>query len=48
MPKMKPHRGTKKRRHNFESKPSTRTRRLEGTTEVAKSDTSKVKKLLGL
>jgi large subunit ribosomal protein L35 len=64
MPKMKPHRGTKKRvkitgtgklrrekanrRHNFESKPSTRTRRLEGTTEVAKADTSKVKKLLGL
>jgi large subunit ribosomal protein L35 len=64
MPKMKPHRGTKKRvkitgtgklrrekanrRHKFESKPSTRTRRLEGTTEVAKSDTSKVKKLLGL
>jgi large subunit ribosomal protein L35 len=64
MPKMKPHRGTKKRvkitgtgklrrekanrRHNFESKPSTRTRRLEGTTEVAKADTSTVKKLLGL
>ena len=64
MPKMKPHRGTKKRvkitgtgklrrqkanrRHNFEHKPSTRTRRLEGTTEVAKSDAGKVRKLLGL
>jgi large subunit ribosomal protein L35 len=36
------------RRHNFEHKPSTRTRRLEGTTEVAKSDTSRVKKMLGL
>jgi large subunit ribosomal protein L35 len=64
MPKMKPHRGTKKRvkitgtgklrrqkanrRHNFEHKPSTRTRRLEGTTEVAKADVSKVRKLLGI
>ena len=36
------------RRHNFESKPSTRTRRLEGTTEVAKADAGKVRKLLGL
>ena len=36
------------RRHNFEHKPSTRTRRLEGTTEVAKSDVSKVRKLLGI
>ena len=36
------------RRHNFEYKASTRTRRLEGTTEVAKADTSRVKKMLGL
>jgi len=64
MPKMKPHRGTKKRvkitgtgklrrqkanrRHYLEHKSSALTRRLEGTTEVAKADTSKVKKLLGL
>ncbi|HLK94807.1 MAG TPA: 50S ribosomal protein L35 [Nocardioidaceae bacterium] len=64
MPKMKPHRGTKKRvkitgtgklrrqkanrRHYLEHKPSSLTRRLEGTTEIAKADTSKVKKLLGL
>jgi large subunit ribosomal protein L35 len=64
MPKMKPHRGTKKRvkitgtgklrrqkanrRHYLEHKSSSLTRRLEGTTEVAKADTSKVKKLLGL
>jgi len=64
MPKMKPHRGTKKRvkitgtgklrrqkanrRHYLEHKSSSLTRRLEGTTEIAKADTSKVKKLLGL
>ena len=64
MPKMKPHRGTKKRvkitgtgklrrqkanrRHYLEHKSSALTRRLEGTTEIAKADTSKVKKLLGL
>jgi large subunit ribosomal protein L35 len=35
-------------RHNFERKPSTLTRRLSGTTEVAKNDRSRVKKLLGL
>jgi large subunit ribosomal protein L35 len=35
------------RRHNFEHKPSTRTRRLEGTTDVSKADTKRVKKLLG-
>ena len=34
-------------RHNLESKPSTRTRRLSGTTEVAKADVKRVKKLLG-
>ncbi|CAN5417588.1 50S ribosomal protein L35 [soil metagenome] len=36
------------RRHLLEYKSSTRTRRLEGTTEVAKSDTKRVKKMLGL
>ena len=35
-------------RHNFERKPSTLTRRLTGTTEIAKNDTSRIKKLLGL
>jgi large subunit ribosomal protein L35 len=35
-------------RHNFERKPSTLTRRLSGTTEVAKNDQARVKKLLGL
>jgi len=35
------------RRHLLEHKSSTLTRRLAGTTEVAKSDTRKVKKLLG-
>lgn len=36
------------RRHNFERKPSTLTRRLEGRVEVAKSDTPRLKKLLGI
>ena len=36
------------RRHLFEYKPSTRTRRLEGTTSVSAADAPKVKKLLGL
>ena len=35
------------RRHYLEHKPSTLTRRLEGTTEFAKADVSRVKKLLG-
>ena len=35
------------KRHNFERKPSTLTRRLTGTTEVAKADVPRVKKLLG-
>jgi large subunit ribosomal protein L35 len=35
-------------RHNLEKKPSNVTRRLSGTTEVAKADTKKAKKLLGL
>jgi large subunit ribosomal protein L35 len=34
-------------RHNFEHKPSTLTRRLSGTTEVAASDVPRLKKLLG-
>jgi len=36
------------RRHNFEHKPSTRTRRLAGTTEFSPNDRSRVKRLLGL
>ncbi len=35
------------RRHNFEHKPSTRTRRLAGTTEVSDADDKRVRKLLG-
>ncbi|MCZ9309158.1 50S ribosomal protein L35 [Corynebacterium uberis] len=35
------------RRHLLESKPSTRTRRLKGTVDVAKADTKRVKRLLG-
>lgn len=35
------------RRHNFEHKPSTRTRRLAGTTEVSGPDKQRVRKLLG-
>lgn len=35
------------RRHLLEGKPSKRTRRLKGTTEVAKADTRRVKRLLG-
>ena len=34
------------RRHNFELKPTTRTRRLEGRTTVSAKDTRRVKKLL--
>ena len=34
------------RRHLFEHKPSTRTRRLEGRTGVSAADTARVKKLL--
>ena len=36
------------RRHSLEYKSSRRTRRLEGTVDVSKADTKKVKKLLGL
>ncbi len=35
------------RRHNFERKPSTLTRRLAGTVEVAPADTKRVRRLLG-
>jgi large subunit ribosomal protein L35 len=34
-------------RHRLEKKPSKLTRRLSGTTEVAKADVKRVKKLLG-
>ena len=36
------------RKHILEKKPSTRTRRLDGTVEVSKGDTKQVKRLLGL
>ena len=35
------------KRHNFEHKPSTLTRRLTGTTEVSPKDAPRLKKLLG-
>ena len=35
------------RYHLAESKPSTRMRRLNGTTDVAKADTRRVNKMLG-
>ncbi len=35
------------RRHLFEKKPSTRTRRLEGTVVVDGSDRKRVRRLLG-
>jgi len=35
-------------RHKLEKKPSSVTRRLSGTTEVAKPDVKRVKKLLGI
>ena len=34
-------------RHNLERKPSKMTRRMSGTTEVSKSDTKTVRRLLG-
>ena len=34
-------------RHNLEKKPSTMTRRMSGTVEVAKVDVKRIKKLLG-
>lgn len=35
------------RRHLFENKPSTRTRRLAADVEVAPTDAKKIKRLLG-
>ena len=35
------------RRHNFEHKPSTRTRRLDGLTGLSAADTKRIRKLLG-
>jgi large subunit ribosomal protein L35 len=35
------------RRHYLEHKPSTLTRRLEGTEDVSKADMKKVRRLLG-
>ncbi len=35
------------RRHLLEHKPSTRTRRLDGTTEVSAADRQRTRKLLG-
>ncbi len=35
-------------RHNLEKKPSSMTRRMSGTTEVAKADRKTARKLLGL
>ena len=35
------------RRHQLEHKPSTRTRRLAGTTEIAPADVKRVRRLLG-
>jgi large subunit ribosomal protein L35 len=40
-------RGHAGRRHNFESKPSTLTRRLNGLVEAAPENAKKIKKLLG-
>jgi large subunit ribosomal protein L35 len=41
-------RGQAGRRHLFEHKPSTLTRRLEGEVAVAPADAKKIKKMLGL
>jgi large subunit ribosomal protein L35 len=35
------------RRHKFERKPTTLTRRLDGTVEISGADAPKVRKLLG-
>lgn len=35
------------RRHNFESKPTTRTRRLAADVEVSANDLKRIKRLLG-
>jgi large subunit ribosomal protein L35 len=35
-------------RHNLEKKPSTLTRRLAGTSDIAKPDQKRIKRLLGI
>ncbi|HVU74407.1 MAG TPA: 50S ribosomal protein L35 [Mycobacteriales bacterium] len=35
-------------RHNLERKPSTLTRRLAGTDDIAPADTRRIKRMLGL
>jgi large subunit ribosomal protein L35 len=35
------------RRHNFEHKPTTRTRRLAGLADVSSADRKRIKRLLG-
>ncbi len=35
-------------RHNMESKPSKMTRRMSGTTELAKADVPRARKMLGI
>ena len=40
-------RGRANRRHNFEHKPSTRTRRLWNEVETSPADTKKARRLLG-
>ena len=36
------------KRHNLEKKPSKVTRRMSGTTEIAKADVKRAKKMLGI
>ncbi len=36
------------KRHNLESKPTSRTRRLDGSKEIAKVDVPRMRKLLGI
>jgi large subunit ribosomal protein L35 len=36
------------KRHNLESKPTSRTRRLDGAKEVAKVDAPRIRRLLGI
>jgi len=40
-------RGQANRRHNFEHKPSTRTRRLFDEVRLSKGDTKTIRKMLG-
>jgi len=36
------------KRHNLESKPTSRTRRLDGAKEIAKVDAPRIRRLLGI